>query len=69
MDPNFASDASRWEGIATMKPEIELLQRDDPSHPDFLQPAPDSPLFTSGYGNDGFPAYVGARGPRGPAVD
>jgi serine/threonine protein kinase/pectin methylesterase-like acyl-CoA thioesterase len=48
-----------------------LLSR-DPTSPDFLRPAPDSPLATGGAGKDdpSLPIYVGAVPPRGtPAWD
>ena len=57
-------DSSLWGRLATVTQSIELIERDDPSHPAFLLPPPDSPLFTSGYGKDGFPSYIGALGPR-----
>jgi len=48
----------------TVKEPIELLRRDDPSRDDFLVPPPGSPLFTSGFGHEGLPSYIGARGPQ-----
>lgn len=58
------ADSSVWGRLATLTQSIELIERNDPRHPAFLLPPPDSPLFTSGYGEDGFPSYVGALGPR-----
>jgi serine/threonine protein kinase len=45
--------------------QIEVWSR-DPTHVNFLQPAADSPLATSGVGGD-LPAYVGAVPPEGTA--
>ncbi len=50
--------------LAEQKERIELLHRDDPSHENFLVPPPGSPLLESGYGQEGLPSYIGARGPQ-----
>jgi hypothetical protein len=62
--PHTAFDAGRGDRLATMHENLALGSRDDPTAPDFLMPAPDSPLATSGVGGD-LPSYVGAV-PPGP---
>jgi serine/threonine protein kinase len=51
--------------FATIHERIDVLNRDDPEHPDFALPPPGSPLFSGGCG-EGLPEYVGARGPSDP---
>jgi hypothetical protein len=52
--------------FASIHDRIDVLNRDDPNHPDFVLPPPGSPLFSGGYGEDGLPHHVGARGPSDP---
>ena len=49
--------------LATLKARLPIPERTNTENPDFLQPAADSPVLTSGVGGD-LPAYIGARGPR-----
>jgi hypothetical protein len=58
-----ANDPGYLDRAAERKQAIDLLERQDPEHPDFLRPPPASPLFTSGAGGE-LPTYVGARGPQ-----
>lgn len=60
-DETTQADAG-WDGkIAIMKDRQNIPQRDDAQHPDYLRPATDSELLTSGVGGD-LPNYIGARG-------
>jgi hypothetical protein len=62
--PDTDPDASLGGRFAIMKDDIKLLDRQDPNHPDFLVPPPDSPLLTAGCEERGLPGFVGARGPQ-----
>ena len=64
------TDRAAYGGLAEMKDQIDLLQREDPEHQDFLRPPSGSSLFSAGAGGD-LPAHIGARGPsetRSPPV-
>jgi eukaryotic-like serine/threonine-protein kinase len=52
-----------WTSLAKIQPKIEILNRIDREHPDFLRPPPGSPLWTSAAGDGEFPGYVGAVKP------
>ena len=66
--PETFDDAGHHGLIATLEDKIELQNRDDDKHEDFLRPPPDSPLLTSGYGKEGLPAHIGAVGPKKPGT-
>ncbi len=73
-------EANWWERNATTKPDADregriaqpaeslaVPERDAADAPDFLRPAPDSPLASAGVGGD-LPKYVGAKAPLPPAT-
>jgi serine/threonine protein kinase len=60
--PNTHADAGRGDRLATMKDKLSLGPRDDPTAPNFLAPAAESPLATSGCGGD-LQSYIGAIPP------
>jgi hypothetical protein len=62
-------DAGLSGRIAELKPQIELSERNDIDHADFLRPPPNSPLFASGCTDGGLPGYIGARGPTAHSQD
>ncbi len=67
--PDAGDDVTLGGRIATQKENTELLDRVDENSTDFLLPPPGSPLYTSGYGEEGLPDYIGARGPTIQSVD
>lgn len=67
--PDAPDDVTLGGRIATKKEDIKLLDRVDENSPDYLRPPSDSPLFTSGYGEEGLPGYIGARGPEKQSED
>jgi serine/threonine protein kinase len=52
-----------WLSLAEIQPTIDVMNRTDREHADFLRPPPDSPLWTAGANDSEFPAYVGAVKP------
>lgn len=56
------ANAGRDDRVASMKDNLNIPNRDDPTMPDYLRPAPGSILFESGCSND-LPSYIGAKGP------
>ncbi len=60
---NTDGAAGRGGRLAELKEHIDVLDRDHPDGDDFLRPAVDSPLGTSGAGGD-LPTHIGARRPH-----
>jgi len=54
-----------WPSLAEIQPKIDVINRSDREHADFLRPPPDSPLWTAGANDSEFPAHVGAVKPGG----
>jgi hypothetical protein len=60
-----AEEPLDWQtDFAQIRQSIEVLHRDDPDHPDFARPPPNSCLFDSGWDEEGLPTHVGAKGPQ-----
>lgn len=56
------ANAGRDGRVASMKDNLNIPNRDEPTMPDYLRPAPGSILFESGCCND-LLSYIGAKGP------
>ncbi len=56
------ANAGRNDRVASFKDNLNIPNRDEPTMPDYLRPAPGSILFESGCCND-LPRYIGAKGP------
>ncbi len=52
-----------WDVIADLDGDFTVLDRQDPTSPDFLRPPPGSPLCDSGVEDPDLPRYVGAKPP------
>ena len=59
-DSETRATAGRDGLVATLYDKLDIRQRDNTSDADFLLPAADSPLLSSGVGGD-LPEYIGAR--------
>jgi hypothetical protein len=64
MDRSTSDWNDLWPSLAEIQPKIDVLNRSDRGHADFLRPPPDSPLWTAGANDSEFPAYVGAVPPN-----
>ena len=62
-DETTTATADRGGKLATLHGTLSVPVRINSSNPQFLVPASDSPLLTSGVGGD-LPTYIGARGPQ-----
>ncbi len=56
------ANAGRDGRVAMLKDNLDIPNRDEPTMPDYLRPAPGSILFESGCCDD-LPRYIGATGP------
>jgi len=62
-DETTKPGADRDGRIAQFAESLQVPERDAADAPDFLRPAPDSPLVSAGLGGD-LPKYVGAKSPQ-----
>ncbi len=62
-DSTTTATADRGGKLAMMHDKLDVPVRTDSSNPEFLVPATDSPLLTSGVGGN-LPSYIGAKSPK-----
>lgn len=62
-DASTLPDATKGDRLATLHNRLPVFERNELDDPEFLRPAADSPLWTSGAGGD-LPVYIGAQAPN-----